>query len=335
MWVTSEMLDSTAESLTQRQGVLSIAWLGSTAFTTTDSISYYRFDASRHTWDVPIPNFEKIALVAWVAELTFLITGGATKVSILLFYRRLVDGAYPKRWKYAVLAALWFTAAWTVAFSLALVFNCRPTKAYWKAFDPLWNEKYHCENTKVNNLLSGIFTVTSDVYTVLLPTIMTHDLSLPIRQRIALNAIFAFGFLVAGASIARTYYLWNAASNSDIVWQLANAFICAHLELQLGIICASLPAFRVFFREYLSEPISRFRSGGESWRDSLIEVESIRLRLTNDKVVQRLPRRSVHGEGSTISSAMPRTTKDFAESDDWPLPPLALPPVRSTMGAKP
>lgn len=36
-----------------------------------------------------------------------------------------------------------------------------------------------------------------------------------------------------------------------------DAYIFAHLELQLSIICASLPALRVFLRRYFSEAFSR------------------------------------------------------------------------------
>lgn len=36
-----------------------------------------------------------------------------------------------------------------------------------------------------------------------------------------------------------------------------DVFVWSQLELQLGIMCAALPALRVFFRKYLNEPIAR------------------------------------------------------------------------------
>lgn len=49
----------------------------------------------------------------------------------------------------------------------------------------------------------------------------------------------------------------EAGQNSDVSWLVFNVFTWAHLELQLGLMCASAPALRVFFRSYLSAPINR------------------------------------------------------------------------------
>ena len=60
-----------------------------------------------------------------------------------------------------------------------------------------------------------------------------------------------------------------------------DVFIWAQLELQLGIICASLPALRVFFRRYLSATFSRAtHSGfgvGHSHKGSVIDPVSIQV----------------------------------------------------------
>lgn len=61
---------------------------------------------------------------------------GQHKVSVLLFYPRLVEGIYSRRWKYAALRAIAFTVAYTVAFRIMHSANCIPTKSCWSAFDP-------------------------------------------------------------------------------------------------------------------------------------------------------------------------------------------------------
>lgn len=44
-------------------------------------------------------------------------------------------------------------------------------------------------------------------------------------------------------------------------WNIFDLYIWAQLELQLGIMCASAPSLRVFFRRYMDGPVSRaFRS---------------------------------------------------------------------------
>ena len=73
----------------------------------------------------------------------------------------------------------------------------------------------------------------------------------------ALNAVFSLGLLVVAAGSVRTYYLTKLGTDYDITWVGFDVFVWADLEVQLSIICASAPALRVFFRRYLSDPISR------------------------------------------------------------------------------
>ncbi len=196
--------------------LLVAAWFGSSMFTTVIIISCSAYYTGRHAWDIPLANFESTALMAWLAQFASLATGALTKISVLCFYRRLVAGTYSRRWKWAVIAAIAFTAAWTLTFVFMLIFNCNPTRAYWKSFDPLWPVEYTCINTTVVNLLAGIFAVLSDLYAVALPCLMTRHFDLPRRQKVALNLIFSLGLLAVGASGVRTYYLWRTQLPSSL-----------------------------------------------------------------------------------------------------------------------
>jgi len=61
----------------------------------------------------------------------------------------------------------------------------------------------------------------------------------------------------------------------DVTWIGYDVYVWSGLETHLAIICASAPALRVFFRKYLSSPVSRMvssaKSGSNPWntnRDS-------------------------------------------------------------------
>lgn len=154
--------------------LLVVAWLASVMFTTVIILAAVRYDVGRHIWDIPIEEYTKIAETIWLGEFAFLVCGGCTKISVLLFYRRLVKGTFESRWKWAVIIAIVFTTAYTLAFMLALVFNCNPTEAYWKAFDPTWGHDYTCVDTTVINLLAGVCAAFSDLYSVVLPFLMVR-----------------------------------------------------------------------------------------------------------------------------------------------------------------
>ena len=76
-----------------------------------------------------------------------------------------------------------------------------------------------------------------------------------------LNIIFSLSLLVAGAGIARTYYLWQVGHQYDITWVAFNLLLWSVVECHLAIICTCAPTLRVFFRHYLGDSFSRsFRS---------------------------------------------------------------------------
>lgn len=53
---------------------------------------------------------------------------------------------------------------------------------------------------------------------------------------------------------------------SDVSWNIFDLFVWAQVELQIGIMCASAPSLRVFFRRYLggSSKSRAYNSGGRA-----------------------------------------------------------------------
>lgn len=229
---------------------------------------------SRHIWDVPISHYTPMTKITWMAEICFLSTACLVKISVLLFYRRLVRDTFSPAWKWAVIAAIVVTVAYTVAFILALVFNCSPTEAYWEGFNPNYTQSYSCVNTTILNTLSGFMGILGDLYSVVLPCIMTRNLTLPGPQKVGLYVVFSLGLLVTGASCARTYYLHDVGINPDVSWTIYNVFAWAQLELCLSLMCASAPSLRVLFREYFSVPltkVSRAVMSSKNWKRANVE----------------------------------------------------------------
>lgn len=195
--------------LTIWKAILFPAWLAGLMFTTVTMMYTQRAQGDRHIWDVEPETRQYAVLCMWLGQWSFLICGGCTKVSILFFYRRLVDGTYSKRWTWLVWIAIGFTIAYTIAFCIMLLVNCSPTEAYWRAFDipyALTNE-FTCLDTSAINTITGVCAAVSDVYAVALPCIITWHYAIPKRQKIALNVIFSLGLIVVIASCIRTYWL--------------------------------------------------------------------------------------------------------------------------------
>ncbi|KXT00434.1 hypothetical protein AC578_1920 [Pseudocercospora eumusae] len=306
------------------------AWLSVTWFTSLSIVGSEKFMTSRHMWDVPSSMFEDMALITWIAEFAFLITGCCLKVSVLLFYRRLVEHTCSKYWIWAVIFAICFTVAYSLAFILTLVFNCSPTEAYWKAFDPSYTHPHSCVNTTIVNLLAGIMAAVSDLYSVALPCIMTRHLQISRLQKIALYVIFSLALLVVACSGVRTYYLYKVGHTSDVSTIIYYVFVWSQVELCLGLMCASLPSLRVLFREYLSEPLLKLKRSvpsirSKTRRDSETEhgiVRRIDLHLHRSSLIDERP------SWSSVASD-PMTTPGI-DLDNDASPPLSPWPTKET-----
>lgn len=179
-------------------------------FTAVSIIFTERANGGRHVWDVKPDLRSDAVLCMWLAQSSFLITSGCTKVSVLFFYRRLVTGTYSRKWYWLVWLAIGFTIVYTLAFCIMLLIDCQPTEAYWMAFDIEYalTANFTClKDSNVINAVAGACAAVSDVYAVALPCIITWHHKVPRRQRIALNGIFCLGLIIVAASGVRTYYL--------------------------------------------------------------------------------------------------------------------------------
>lgn len=205
-------LPNARDQADSQQAILFPGWLAGLMFTIV-SIVYTEHGGDRHVWDAKPDERTNLVLCMWLGEWSFLICGGLTKVSILLFYRRLVSGTYSLRYKWVIWSAIAFTVGYTIAFCICLLVNCTPTEAYWMAFDIVYalTQDYKCLDTSVINTMAGVCAAVSDLYAVVLPCVLTWRLTIPPRQKIALNVIFCLGLVVVAASGVRTYWLISAS----------------------------------------------------------------------------------------------------------------------------
>lgn len=73
---------------------------------------------------------------------------------------------------------------------------------------------------------------------------VVFKLKLPVRQKLALTAIFGLGVIVCAASISRLTTLYTSAYGSDPTAGSLISTIWTSIEAGLGIICANLPMLR-------------------------------------------------------------------------------------------
>jgi hypothetical protein len=223
--------------------------------------------------------------ITFILYLLYIVSGGMIKISILLFYRRLDSRSITRSFRIATWINIIAIALFCIAFFVILFTACSPFTAFWDQFDiakQLTGYSYHCWVDEGADLLSAsIISAVQDAIAAFLPTILYWNLQIPRHQKIALGAIFALGYLVCIVAGIRSYYVHRVFNDPlyDSTWESWPAWLLCMLEIQLGAICASAPALKVFFTHYFKVAASMYGSsrgtdsngykkGGSWWKSS-------------------------------------------------------------------
>lgn len=131
-------------------------------------------------------------------EITYLVSTCTTKVSILLFYRRL-GGAVSRRFKYCVYFAIFFVVGFCLVFLVLAFFHCKPLNAYWNQGSITWRianrGKWKCTDEGVLVVTACVISMVQDFVACLLPMALFARLRISRKQKFALASIFGVGFL--------------------------------------------------------------------------------------------------------------------------------------------
>jgi hypothetical protein len=128
----------------------------------------------------------------------FFSSSSFTKVSVLLFYRRLVVGTFNNKFKWALWTAIGFVVVYTIVFSILIITACSPVEALWMKYELSYTTPYKCMNISVQvrlAKLAGALSVITDFYSVMLPAVLLSRIRVSMRQRLGLFFIFGLGFL--------------------------------------------------------------------------------------------------------------------------------------------
>jgi uncharacterized RDD family membrane protein YckC len=109
-----------------------------------------------------------------------------------------VAGTYSTTYKWVIWCSIAFVVLYTIVFFVLIYLTCVPLEALWMQYEPTYKTTYHCSSSSVSysiSILTGVLSVISDLYSVLLPTLLLFSLSISMRQKIGLMCIFGAGFL--------------------------------------------------------------------------------------------------------------------------------------------
>ncbi|KAH7090690.1 hypothetical protein FB567DRAFT_298255 [Paraphoma chrysanthemicola] len=160
------------------------------------------------------------------------------KVSILIQYLRIFPVRRFQKYCFLILGVVIAYGSWTV---FGNIFLCSPIAFFW---DKSATNNGHCMDRTVVWFANAGVNIALDMIIFLLPLPLTRTLQISKSQRRGLLLIFGLSASVATVSVIRIYSLHDVAKSDDLPFYSPTFATLSAVEVDVGIICACLPAMR-------------------------------------------------------------------------------------------
>lgn len=184
-------------------------------------------------------------LSSYIVAPIFIACNGLSKASLLMFYLQISPQKY---FRIAIWVTIGMVATYTIVIAGLLLFACRPIRAAWDPYQMLDGD---CLDTAALYIAIAIANIVSDVILFIIPIPTLWGLKMPVAQKIGAAAMFGIGSITVATSIVRMVYLPSLLGAMDIPWVAAPANVWSFVEVNLFIICGSMPTLRKFLKRFI------------------------------------------------------------------------------------
>ncbi|KAI1813893.1 hypothetical protein GGS20DRAFT_445509 [Poronia punctata] len=195
-----------------------------------------RYGSGQHAADLPEETITMFTKLLWGYMLIWVHGVFAVKIGILLFYWRVFKKTSSFRIG-AILVGL-LSAGIFLSNFLAYVFQCLPVEKFWA---PAMGGS--CINQDAFYLASAIINVFGDVAVLSLPLPIIWRLQTSRSRKLSVSLLFLLGVFVIVASIFRIVSV-TEIDPEDFSFTNVGGGLWSTIEVEVGFICANLPALR-------------------------------------------------------------------------------------------
>ncbi|KAL6160853.1 hypothetical protein ACJQWK_01837 [Exserohilum turcicum] len=214
-----------------------------------------------------------------------------TKISILLQYRRIFA---VRELRIPLNVVMSICVVWGLVTVVSSIFACVPVSAYWHILE---RPKAKCVDEKIMWYTNAAVNIFTDLLLAFLPVRVIGNLHIARRQKIALVGILTIGWFVCVVSVLRLHALIRLQGHmTDNTYYSAPAAYWSNIEMNLAIVCASLPALKPLIVRIIPAFSSshggsngygsRFTSGGHTKRTETGHGVSSTARHTRDDGIE-------------------------------------------------
>ncbi|KAK5129459.1 hypothetical protein LTR08_003252 [Meristemomyces frigidus] len=198
----------------------------------------------RHRQFLDEADYRQINFLTWLTQLFLFPLLCLLKLSVCLLVLRIKNTKALRYSLWTVMAGLLLA---TLLPEVVLLAECNPVSAYWNSQpERCWNPKVRIYSIYFQTAMS----VLTDIICTLLPIAVVWDLTLSLRDKVAVCGLMSLGVISTTFALVRASSLGLNAT--DLSWTYCWAAIWGDIEFGTGILGANLALSRTYF-EYFAK----------------------------------------------------------------------------------
>lgn len=199
----------------------------------------------RDVWNLTFVEITNFSEALYHLEWLYFLQLPISKLALLFFCLRI----FPKPIiRYLLWGTVAFTIAWGLASAIASVLQCLPVSASWTSWD-LKERPAGCLNIHGLAWSNAGISIFLDFWMLLLPLSEVFKLQLSVKRKLGAGIMFGVGAFVTIVSVIRLWSLWKA-SHLNPTWDQAKLVYWSSIEVNVGVMCACLPTWRIMVLHY-------------------------------------------------------------------------------------
>ncbi|KAM7211169.1 hypothetical protein V8F06_013450 [Rhypophila decipiens] len=227
-------------------------------------------------WAVPPDNIPVILAFSFMFMLLYGLCRFFTRLSIIMFYFRVFGLTDARPYLIGIFV---FNILFVIVFIFVMCFQCTPLSHFWLRWDGI--HPGYCINANTYTLALGVIEAAEDLVLIALPFPFLQTLKLTWAKRFSVSFMFAIGLLTFIITVVRIPTIVKFTLAADVTLSGVPIALWSNLELQIGLICACLPALYPMMRQAGSRLMtltSSLRGGlstsGRSWGTRVVKSAS-------------------------------------------------------------
>jgi hypothetical protein len=190
-------------------------------------------------WTLKDWQITNVLFYYYLGEVFYVVALGISKISILFFYLRVFPA---KEFRLLTYGIMGLSAAYTIAFLFATVFQCLPVSLAWTQWDGL--HEGFCNDIHLQGWIAAAINIALDAVVMILPLKHLANLNMNLKKKLMVMSMFSVGIFVIVVSVLRLYTLVHFANTQNVTWDYVEAGYWSLLEIDVSIVCGCMPAHR-------------------------------------------------------------------------------------------